>query len=40
MVASDDFIRCLSVSNMKVTERELKSLVSELDKEQTGSVNY
>ena len=39
-VGHDDFIRCLSVSNMKVTEREIKNLVSELDKEQTGSVNY
>ena len=39
-VLHDDFIRCLSRSNMKCTEREVQILVSELDVEKTGNVNY
>lgn len=40
LVNHSDFIRCLSRSNMKCTEREVMKLVEELDKEQTGNVNY
>ena len=36
----DDFIRCLSRSNMKCTEREVMKLVQELDQEQSGFVDY
>lgn len=36
----DDFIRCLSRSKMKCTEREVEKLVSELDTSNTGQVNY
>ena len=36
LVGHDDFIRCLSRSNMKCTEFEVKSLVQELDKENSG----
>jgi Ca2+-binding EF-hand superfamily protein len=40
LVNSDDFIRCLSRSQMKCTEREVMQLVEELDKAKTGEVNY
>lgn len=39
-VSSDAFVKCLSKSDMKVTEREVQSLVAELDIAQTGNVNY
>lgn len=39
-VKHDDFIRCLSKSNMKCSVREVQELVSELDNDNTGQVNY
>jgi Ca2+-binding EF-hand superfamily protein len=40
LVPHDEFIRCLSLSNMKCTEREVAKLVEELDRENSGLVNY
>lgn len=37
---NDDFVRCLSTSQMKVTESEVQTLVQELDKDGMGQVNY
>jgi len=37
---NDAFVKCLSKSNMKVTEREVQILVNELDTKKTGKVNY
>ena len=39
-VKHDDFIRCLSKSNMKCSVREVQELVTELDSSNTGQVNY
>jgi len=35
-LANDDFKRCISKADMKVTDRELETLIEELDKEKTG----
>jgi hypothetical protein len=35
-LSNDEFKRCISKADMKVTDRELESLVEELDKEKTG----
>ena len=37
---NEDFMRCLSQSQMKVTESDVASLVAELDSDKTGQVNY
>lgn len=39
-LTNEDFKRCLSNSMMKVTENEVEVLLSELDAEKTGQVNY
>lgn len=39
-LSNDEFVRCLSSSQMKVTESEVEALVSELDVTKTGRVNY
>lgn len=39
-LANEEFVRCLSSSQMKVTEHEVQALVEELDKEKAGQVNY
>ena len=33
-------MRCLSMTQMKVTDGEVQALVKELDKEESGQINY
>lgn len=40
LIDSNTFVRCLSSSQMKLTEREVEKLIQELDTENTGKINY
>uniref|UniRef100_A0A7S3CK80 Protein kinase domain containing protein n=1 Tax=Strombidium rassoulzadegani TaxID=1082188 RepID=A0A7S3CK80_9SPIT len=37
---NEEFVRCLSMTHMKVTDREVQKLVEQLDGENSGKVNY
>jgi Ca2+-binding EF-hand superfamily protein len=39
-LSNDAFVRCLSQSQMKVTDREVAKLIEELDAAHTGKINY
>jgi|TARA_B110000285_G_C15083410_1_gene594798 Ca2+-binding EF-hand superfamily protein len=40
LLANDDFRRCISKAEMKVEDRELNTLIEELDSEKKGQINY
>ena len=40
LMTNDEFVRCLSSANMKSTEKQVEKLITDLDQENQGKVNY